>query len=251
MSSLLKNGNVPLSTKFNLLAFSNFGTHFLRFVPDGIMTTGHSRPLAEWHVERVTFYSIISRRFCELLQMNLHLCSHLLSDYHLRKKGRKLAGTVVIMIPFEKKSVNGKSPSFLHSLSRRHIPYVRSRSASFHLASKGNQLLYVFPSSFPILLGLLQVRFIVYQIEEFPNQLGGLGVLVYLALAKWSREKINIRITSLSRLRNVLIAFTKLASFRFIGGLISETLSSQIFSTSSNWDILSFSAWVAISVMDF
>ena len=132
------------------------------------------------------------------------------------------------------------------SLFRCHIRKVRDRSASLDLARKGDQLLYVFPSSFPILLGLLQMGFIIYQIEEFPNQLRGLGVLVYLALAKWS-EKINNRVTSLSRLRNFRIAFTKLASFRFIGGLTSEILSSWIFSTSSSWDILSFSAWVAIS----
>jgi hypothetical protein len=125
------------------------------------------------------------------MQMNLHLCCHLLSDYHLPKKGRKLAGIVVIMIPFfeNKQLVNVNSPTFLHSLFRgRHIRYIRSRSASLYLARKGDQLLYVFPSGFPILLDLLQMRFIVDQNEEFPNQLGGLGVLVLSRFSKVDRR---------------------------------------------------------------
>ena len=59
VSSARADGKTPCSTMYHVS--SRYMTMCARGVPAGIMTTAHSKPLAAWHVEMVTFCLSMSR----------------------------------------------------------------------------------------------------------------------------------------------------------------------------------------------
>lgn len=144
------------------------------------MTTGHSKPLAAWHVEIVTFCRWIRHQTClKSDYYYLPLCCLPHFDYHLQMKASRLEGIAEAGCPCQWFSHQclcmyiGRNV-LVRICTRVPIPTLvfDPRNVSVALASEGDEFLHIFPSTFPVGLRVSQVGFKVQEIQQPTKQVG-------------------------------------------------------------------------------